>query len=132
MTNHFESQENLIEKIRLEFKRMKEENKGKKGAGEKYDPHFDNLLPELIGKDEAQLWNDFESAESEEGVNNLANKFEDYRNKISEQFLAGMAQKGREATVEEIMTDPKQAFVGFIGNQITKKQLEIYRKKLRK
>jgi hypothetical protein len=122
MKEKFENH-NLISQVQKEFEELKRLNLEKKARGERYDPHFNDFLPEKIGKEEAALWRDFKNAKTEEDFSELQKRLYSYREKLYQQKPLKLA---------EMEKDPAWAFAGFFGNQITDKQLEICRKKIKK
>lgn len=122
MKEKFENH-NLVSQVQKEFAELKKENLEKKARGEKNDPHFNDLLPEKIGEEEAALWRDFKNAKTEEDFSELQERLYSYREKIYQQ---------NPLKLEEMMTEPGWAFAAFLGNQIAGKQLEICRRKIKK
>mgnify|MGYP001616380700 CR=1 FL=1 len=109
-----------LEKFREEFKKLKEENLNKKERGETYNPHFDNLDPNLLGEEGLFFWKGLNEANSEEALNNLEKDFSEYRGKISGETIQKLANQGLEgeALGKAFYGDSKINFIGFFGNEL--------------
>ena len=123
-----------LEKFREEFKKLKEENLNKKERGETYNPHFDNLDPNLLGEEGLFFWKELKEANSEEALNNLEKDFSEYREKISGETVQKLANQGleEEALQKAFYGDPKINFIGFFGNELFRKQVPFIKAQLQR
>lgn len=123
------AKEDIVQKVRIEFEQMKKENLEKKARGEKYEPHFNDLLPEKIGEEEAYLWDELKRIKFQKELDGLIEKFNDCKEKITQKVIARMKiEEGGEFDLNKFFSTPEQAFLGFLGNQMQMKRLEFYKK----
>ncbi len=124
-----------LEKIRKELKDLKKENLEKKKRGENYDPHFDNMDPDKLEKEELSLFQRLKEAATREELDKLEKEFNSYREKTRDRVVGELRTQPdlKEEEFDKVFFGhPKVNFTGFFGNELLRKQVPFLKEDLKK
>ena len=116
-----ESEELLVERIKKELSEEKSENLDKKEKGETYNPSFINLDIDLIGLEEAKLWDMYNNIKTREDLDKAIQDFYVYRGKIIKEIKKEKERGEFKGTIlyDNVMIHPKDEFISILGNKLT-------------